>query len=172
MQDHECEQDQAKPPRDPAFSQRRDKHGVTRHLRHLDREPQRDPAKMDDRNEKRISAWPHETGPAIGRSPIPMLRRAYIPERIVLCRAPIYFLGVNDPELEKRQQRQSHEQAVTLPKLSDYRVTHHSENWRCDVTDFFAERKCSRLQPKLHLRSRTRQSPPSPSAAPGSRPGS
>src|SRR5580765_5725944 len=84
---------------------------------------------MEDRNEQRVGARTNEARPAIGRAPIPMFGRAHVPERVVLRRASVDLLGVNHEELETRQKHQAQEQAMTLPKLSTHRETHHSESW-------------------------------------------
>src|SRR4051812_17579882 len=121
MQNHQRENDQAEDARNAGPAQRRDENRVAAHLRQLNRDPQRYPKKMGDRNKQGIRAWPNERGPAVGRPPIPVFRRADVPERVVLGRAAVRFLSLDDPELEETYQQQPNKQAVTIPKISHRR---------------------------------------------------
>ena len=100
VQDHGRKNCQAKSARHGSFTQRQDQDAIAPHLHQFDRDPQRHLTKVDDGNEERIRARANKRGPAIRRSPIPVLRRADVPKRVVLCRAPVNFVGVNDPELD------------------------------------------------------------------------
>ena len=100
-------------------------------LEQLYRDPKRNRTEMHKSDEQRISRRPDKGGPAVRRAPVPIFGRAQIPERVVLCRAPVDVFSVDKPKLENDENQQACRQLVTSQNGTQHRVKADEENpWR------------------------------------------